>query len=112
MQTTIILGGKQRPILFNYAAIKAYEQETGESWVNVFADIGTGTPKVITNVGIIYGGLIGANQRVTPDEVFEWTLKLTQKEWEKVYIALFDSMPKPDPETQPEAAGEGAQPGE
>lgn len=94
MQNIITIGGQQRPVKFNYKAIKTYEQVSEDSYLNVITEIADGNPKVSKIMALLYAGLIGAGVVVSLDEVAEWAIGMNAQEYLQFYKIFFDSMPQ------------------
>ena len=96
MQERINIGGENRPIKFNYRAIKAYELETGESYLGVVNKLSGSQPSVTALVGLAYAGLVGGGNEYDIEEVAEWVMKMEEKDISRLFKLFVDSFPKKD----------------
>lgn len=101
------------PVAFNYAAIKTYENVTGDSYLAIFEQIGGEAPKVTAMVAVCYAGLKGANRdfSYTIDEVAGWVINMGQEELTKLFKIFIDSFPRKKPHPTVEERQEPTEPG-
>lgn len=111
MEKQINIGGQKRPVAFNYAAIRTYEFETGESYLAILESLAVGMPKLTNVIALAYAGLIGAKQKVEIDQVAEWVMRMEQGDLEMLFKAFYESLPQrkaDNPDSDRDPAQEGA----
>lgn len=96
MKKIIKIGGKGRAVQFNYRAIFTYEKVTGESYLGIIEQIAGGAPKLTAVVGMVYAGLVGADEKFSEslDTVTEWTMTMEQDDLTALFSFFLESQPQ------------------